>query len=250
MDFKGKTALVTGAAVGVGRATAITFAEHGANVIIVDMDEALLERTKKDVEALGVKVLSYVCDVSDEESVNKVTKDALEKFGKIEILVNNAGIFREHGEFMDIPISTWEKYIGVNVMGVVYFTKALLPQMIENSYGKIVNVGSVAGVYGNARMVHYSATKGAIISMTKALAKEVAEKGININCVSPGSVTNSRQYDDIDFVEHEGFAFGATYSKKSGSQRDNANLICFLASDEASYIMGQNIQIDGCRKTI
>ena len=201
MNFKGKTALVTGAAVGVGRATAVTFAEHGANVIIVDMDETLLERTRKEVEALGVKVLSYVCDVSDEESVNKITKDALEKFGKIEILVNNAGIFRDSGEFVDIPISTWEKYIGVNIMGVVYFTKALLPQMIKNSYGKIVNVGSVAGVYGNAKMVHYSATKGAIISMTKALAKEVAEKGININCVSPGSVTSSRQHDDIDFVD-------------------------------------------------
>lgn len=250
MDFKGKTALVTGAASGIGRAAAITFAEHGANVVIVDMDEISLERTKKEVEAMGAKVLSCVCDVSDEESVNSAAISALEKFGKIEILVNNAGVFRDMGEFVDIPISMWNKYIGVNIMGVVYFTKALLPGMIENNYGKIVNVASVAGVYGNKNMVHYSATKGAVISMTKALAKEVSDKGINVNSISPGSVSSSAASDDIDNIEQCGFAFDATYAKRSGSHRENAKLICFLASDEASYIMGQNIQIDGCRKMI
>jgi 3-oxoacyl-[acyl-carrier protein] reductase len=133
-------------------------------------------------------------------------------------------------------------------MGVVYFTRALLPTMIENSYGKIVNVASVSGVYGNHHMVHYSASKAAVIAMSQALAKEVVDKGVIVNCVSPGSVSVTRE--DINIIEHDGFAFKATYSQRSGSPRENANLICFLASDDASYIIGQNIQIDGCRKMI
>ena len=134
-------------------------------------------------------------------------------------------------------------------MGIVYFTKAVLPQMIENGYGKIVNVASVAGVYGNANMAHYSATKGAVISMTKALAKEVIDKGVTVNCVSPGSVSTSQ--DSIDSMdEFDGFGLRATYIKRYGSHRENANLICFLSSDESSYIVGQNIQIDGCRKLL
>jgi len=250
MNFKGKTALVTGAAIGIGKATAITFAQNGAKVVIVDMDNEKLQGVKKQIEQMGAEVLAYVCDVSDEQKVNEITKDALDKFGKIDILVNNAGIFRDHGSFLDVSTDMWKKYIDVNVMGTVYFTKALLPGMLENSYGKIVNVASVAGVYGNANMAHYSATKGAVISMTKALAKEVIDKGINVNCVSPGSVSSSRVSDDIDYVAYEGFAKEATHIKRSGSHRENANLICFLASDEASYISAQNIQIDGARRTM
>ena len=130
-------------------------------------------------------------------------------------------------------------------MGTMYFTRALLPQMLNRSYGKIVNVASVAGVFGLANMVHYSATKGAIISMTKALAKEVADKGINVNCISPGSVNSSK--DSIDTGSYEGFGAQVTSIKRSGSHRENVNVICFLASDEASYMVGQNIQVDGGR---
>lgn len=128
-------------------------------------------------------------------------------------------------------------------MGVVYCTKAVLPKMLENSYGRIVNVASVAGVYGNANMVHYSATKGALIAMTKALAKEVTDKGVLVNCVSPGSVSPSGN-KDMNYFENSELSFMG----RTGTDMENANLICFLASDEASYISGQNIQIDGCRK--
>ena len=128
-------------------------------------------------------------------------------------------------------------------MGVYYCTRAVIGGMIENAYGRIINIASVAGVYGNARMSHYSATKGAVISMTKALAKEMAKKGVLVNCVSPGSVSTS-QNEDIDYTEPSELSFMG----RTGSDRENANLICFLASDEASYISGQNIQIDGCRK--
>ena len=128
-------------------------------------------------------------------------------------------------------------------MGTVYFTKAVLPSMLDNSWGRIINVASVAGVYGNAMMAHYSATKGAIIAFTKALAKEVTDKGVLVNSVSPGSVSPSDNYN-IDHTQESQLSFMG----RTGSDRENANLICFLASDEASYISAQNIQIDGCRK--
>ena len=124
-------------------------------------------------------------------------------------------------------------------------TRAVLPDMVEAGYGKIINVASVAGVYGNAKMVHYSATKGAIISMTKALAKEVADKGICVNAVSPGTVTSAEKHDCYRTDESK-----MSYMGRTGSGMENADLICFLASDQSSYISGQNIQIDGCRKSI
>jgi len=157
--------------------------------------------------------------------------------------VNNAGIWRCWSTFAETSIEEWKQYIDINLMGTVYFTKAVLDGMLANGYGRIINVASVAGVYGNANMAHYSATKGALIAMTKALAKEVAEKGITVNAVSPGSVSPS-QNRDIDYTESSTLSFAG----RTGSNRENADLICFLASRKAGYISGQNIQIDGCRK--
>ena len=243
MKFSGKTALVTGAAIGIGRATAIKFAQEGANVVLVDIDENKLESVKNEIEEYTKNVITFKCDVSDEECVYNVVKEAEVVFGSIDILVNNAAIWRSFGNFMEISIDTWRKLIDINIMGVVYFTKAVLPQMLENSYGRIINISSVAGVYGNANMVHYSTTKGALIAMTKALAKEVTAKGVLVNSVSPGSVSPSDN-KDMYYSENSELSFMG----RTGTDMENANLICFLASDEASYISGQNIQIDGCRK--
>lgn len=213
--------------------------------MLVDVNSEMLERLSEELKEYGVEVLTYACDVSDETTVNNVVKDAISKLGKIDILINNAALWRARSSFLDIPSDDWRKYIDVNVMGVVYFTKAVLPSMLENSWGRIINVSSVAGVYGNARMVHYSTTKGAVIAFTKALAKEVTEKGILVNCVSPGSVSPSDN-PDIDYTRESELSFMG----RTGSDRENANLICFLAGDEAGYIAGQNIQIDGCRKKL
>ena len=243
MTFKKRSALITGAAVGVGRATAIVLAEKGADLVLVDLDGEKLEALKEELEVYNSKILIYKCDVSDEQGVYDVVKQAEAELGKIDILVNNAAIWRCHTPFVETSTDEWRKYLDVNIMSVVYFTRAVLPKMIENQYGRIINVASVAGVYGNANMVHYSATKGAIISMTKALAKEVSAKGILVNSVSPGSVSPS-DILDIDHTQESNLSFIG----RTGSDRENANLICFLASDEASYIAGQNIQIDGCRK--
>ena len=243
MRFADKTALVTGAAVGIGRAVAVKLAQEGANVVLLDVDEEKLEIVKGEIEEYTKNVLAFQCDVSNEERVYSVVNESQKKFGRIDILVNNAALWRCWAPFTDTSTDEWRKFLDINVMGVVYCTKAVLPKMIENHYGRIINVSSVAGVYGNANMVHYSATKGALIAMTKGLAKEVADKGVLVNSVSPGSVSPSYN-DDMNYFEPSELSFMG----RTGTDMENANLICFMASDEASYISGQNIQIDGCRK--
>ncbi|MBE6602247.1 MAG: SDR family oxidoreductase [Ruminococcaceae bacterium] len=243
MKLQGRVALITGAAVGIGRATALEMARGGASLVLLDLDFNKLSALKDELASYTDNVQIYQCDISDEESVNQIVATALEVTGKIDILVNNAGIWRGAKTFLEISSADWKRYFDVNVMGTVYVTRAVLPSMLDREYGRIINVASVAGVYGNAKMTQYSATKGALIAFTKALAKEVSAKGVLVNAVSPGSVSPSDQ-PDIDYTQPSELSFMG----RTGSGRENANLICFLASDEASYIAGQNIQIDGCRK--
>lgn len=243
--FKNKTVLITGAAVGIGKACALKFARGGANLVLIDYNSETLSKTEAEVKNITENALSFVCDVSDNDTVLKVVESTLDRFGKIDVLVNNAALWRQYTAFVDTDIDLWKKFIDINIMGTVYFTKAVLPGMKQNHYGRIINVASVAGVYGNPTMAMYSATKGAVISLTKALAKEVASDNITVNAVSPGTVSPAEQ-DDIDYVEPN----ANSYSGRTGSTRENAELICFLSGDGASYISGQNIQIDGCRKKI
>ena len=229
MKFQNKVACVTGASVGIGRAAALLLAEQGAKLVLLDIDAEKLENVRRELN--GTEVLAFPCDISDEAQVHAV------------LAVNNAALWRCWAPFTETSSAEWKRFLDVNVMGCVYCTQALLPAMLENGYGRIINIGSVAGVYGNANMVHYSATKGALIAMTKALAKEVASKGVCVNCISPGSVSPSEN-SDIDYTIPSELSFMG----RTGSDRENASLICYLASDEAGYISGQNIQIDGCRR--
>ena len=245
MDFHGKVALITGASVGIGRATALSLAQKGAKLILLDIAFEKLEAVREELRPHTEDVLIYHCDISDEARVNAVVAEALAHFGRIDILVNNAALWRCHSDFADTPTEDWRKFFDVNVMGTVYVTKAVLPAMLAQSYGRILNVASVAGIYGNRKMAHYSATKGAVIAFTKALAKEMADKGVLVNAVSPGSVSPAEEAD-VDFQKPSSLS----YLGRTGTDRENANLICFLVSDEASYITGQNIQIDGCRKAL
>ena len=245
MNMNGRVALVTGAAVGIGRAVAIRLAQLGAKVTITDIDADGLDCVRREIEAQGGEVLSLVCDVCDEATVDDVVKQTQACWGSPDILINNAALWKSFEMFTETSTEKWRRYLDVNVMGVVHFTKAALPGMLENGYGRIVNVASVAGVYGNGCMVAYSATKGAVISMTKALAKEVAAKGVTVNCISPGTVSPSEN-PDMDHTQET----QTCYMGRTGSDNENANLICWLASDEASYVCGENIQIDGCRKKL
>lgn len=238
MEFLNKTVIITGASVGIGKATSIEFAKSGANVCIIDVDAKGLEAVKETAEELGANVSAFICDVSDEERVREVTADIIKKYGKIDILVNNAGLWRGAKPFVESTSAEWKKRIGVNILGLMYFTHEVLPNMIENGYGRIINVGSVAGVYGIQNMADYSMTKGAVSSFTKALAKEVAAVGITVNNVVPGSVRNEGAAKETDM----------SYMNRRGELEEYAYLICFLASDKAAYISGQDYQIDGCRR--
>lgn len=241
MNEKKKTALITGAAVGIGRAAAIKFAEKGYNLVLIDVNYDGLESVRKECSEADVMIEK--CDISNESAVKEAVKKAYEKFGSVDVLVNNAALWRGFTPFISVSADVWKSFLEINVMGTVYMTQAVLEKMTENGWGRIINVASVAGVYGNANMVCYSATKGAVISMTKALAKETTEHGVTVNAVSPGSVSPAEN-SDINYTQKSELAFAG----RTGSDAENAELILFLASDEAGYISGQNIQIDGCRK--
>ena len=240
MEFYEKTVVITGASVGIGKATAMEFATNGANVCLVDVNEEGLNAVSQEISALGGNASVYLCDVSDEDRVRQVVQEIITRYGKIDILVNNAGIWRTWKPFVETTSDDWKKRISVNILGLMYFTHAVLPNMIENAYGRIINIGSVAGVYGNPKMVDYSMTKGAVSSFTKALAKEVAAQGITVNNVVPGTVRNEGARSEIN----------QCYMGRRGELQEYAYLICFLASDKASYISGQDYQIDGCRRSI
>ena len=238
MTFKGETAFITGAAKGIGKAIALKMAQKGTNVIICDTLKEELEQTAKEIYEYDVQVKSIVLDVSNEIAVKRAIEESISDFGQIHILVNNAGIYCRN-DFVQSHSSDWKKTIDVNILGSMYPTHAILPHMIEKAYGRIVNIASVAGVYGISYFVDYSMSKGAIIAFTKALAKLVADKGITVNCISPGSIDvtgGNKPMKDFSFIG------------RAGTPEEIANAVLFVASNEASYVTGQNILVDGCRK--
>ncbi len=237
MNFKGKNAIVTGAGRGIGKAIALSLATKGANLILFDINEENLVNTAAEIGNLGVKVKTVVVDVSDESAIRNAIDDSIKEFSQIHILINNAAI-PVSSDFLNSDSSAWKKSIDVNILGTMYPTHSLLPHMIEKGYGRIVNIGSVAGVYGINYFVDYSMTKGAVIAFTKAVAKLVSDKGITVNCVSPGSIDTNGNSPMEEF----------SFIGRAGTPEECANLVAFLSSEEASYISGQNYLVDGCRK--
>ncbi len=241
MNFEGKAAIVTGGALGIGYAVAEGFLKGGARVAIIDLNAEGLKKAEAELSKLG-EVRTYVCDVSDMDRVNEVIKDVASTLGAPDILVNNAGIFNTYGSFVESDPEKWKQKINVNILGTMYPTKAVLPYMLEKKYGRIVNVGSVAGVYGIGHMVDYSMTKGAVISFTYALAKDVTEHGITVNCVSPGMIISASAPEHGEIQQN--------YIKRQGTSEECAVVIRFLCSEEAGYVSGQNYTVDGCRRII
>lgn len=236
-DFNNKNAVITGAGKGIGKAVAIKLAKDRCNLLLLDINEVGLNETKELLKDFDCKVETQVLDISNLDEVNNVVGDYINRNGKVDILINNASIYHTHFNFIDSTIEEWKNKININILGSVYMCKAVVKNMIENKYGRIINLASVAGVYGDGGMVDYATTKGAIIAFTKSLAKEISKYNITVNAVSPGSIdVGSGDLPELSFMG------------RSGSPEECANLIVFLASDEASYISGQNYQVDGCRK--
>jgi len=239
MKFENRTAVITGAAHGIGEAAAAEMAERGVDIAMLDVNGEMLDEAAQAIREKYPerKILAVRCDVSDAADMDRAFAEISSTFPRVDILVNNAGIFRDNrGPFHETDPASWERRWRINVFGMMYLTKLFLPGMLAQEYGRVINVASVAGVYGLANMVDYSTTKGAVISFTRALAKETTAHGVLITCVSPGSVGAEMKPSELSF------------SGRTGTYHEHAQMIVFLASDNASYMSGQSFQVDGCRK--
>ncbi len=241
--LKGKTAVVTGASRGIGRAIAIKLAKLGANIVVNYRNSVeAVQEVVKEIEALGVKALAVQGDISSYSDVDSMMKKCMEEFGSIDILVNNAGITKD-GSLMRMKEEDFDRVIDINLKGAFNFTKHVSAIMLKQRSGRIINISSVSGLTGNAGQVNYSSAKAGILGMTKAVARELASRGVTCNAVAPGYI----QTDMTDVLsEKVKETITSTIPlKRLGNPEDVANAVAFLASEEASYITGQVINVDG-----
>ena len=238
-----KVAFVTGATRGIGKQIAITFAQNGYDIAVnyrTENDD--LKNTKEEVEKYNVNFLAVQGDVSNFEDCERFTQEIIKKYGKIDVLVNNAGITKDT-LIMRMKKEDFESVIDVNLVGTFNVTKNVIPHMIKARSGRIVNISSVVGISGNAGQTNYAASKAGIIGFTKSLAKEVASRGILVNAVAPGFIQTQMTQVLKDDIKEE---IAKTIPlKRMGTAQDVANVVKFLASEESSYITGQVIHVDG-----
>lgn len=238
-----QTVLITGASKGIGRATAAAFARNGYNVAVnYCKSKEKATSLADELNSYGVTAAAYQADVSDKTAVGEMLRKAEQELGRISVLVNNAGI-AEQILFSDITEEKWDKMFAVNVKGAYNCTQAVIPSMIHEKYGRIINISSMWGISGASCEVHYSASKAALIGFTKALAKEVGLSGITVNCIAPGVIgtdMNSAISGEILNELKEN-----TPLNRIGTPEDVAEAILFLSSDKASFITGQTLSVDG-----
>jgi NAD(P)-dependent dehydrogenase (short-subunit alcohol dehydrogenase family) len=245
MDLKGKVAIVTGAGRGLGWSMAERLARDGASLIVAEIDPQSGDEKAAVISRMGREVLAVQVDVSKWTDVERMVKQVLEKFGRIDILVNNAGLMGNYYLVTDYPEEEWDRLIDVNLKGTFLCCKAVLPSMIKQKYGKIISLASVAGKEGNARMSAYSASKAAIIALTKTIAKEVAPYGIHVNCVSPALCETDMAKDMTP--EQRALLTSKIPLGRLGKPEEVAAVVRFLASDESSFVTGQCYDISGGR---
>ena len=238
-----KCALITGATRGIGKQIAITLAKQGYNIALnYRKENEELENTKKEIEKIGVQVLAVKGDVANFENCENFVKQVIERFGQIDVLVNNAGITKDM-LLMRMKKEDFEQVIDTNLVGTFNVTKNVVPYMMKARSGRIINISSVVGISGNAGQTNYSASKAGIIGFTKSLAKEIASRNILVNAVAPGFIETNMADVLKDDVKQE-IAKNIPL-KRMGTTQDVANVVKFLASDDSSYITGQVINVDG-----
>lgn len=243
MKLENKVAIVTGASRGIGKEIALTLAKEGANVVVnYSGNEERAKETMDEILELGRKSIIYQCDVSDPSSVQSMIKGTIQQFGQVDILVNNAGITRDN-LLMRMKESEWDDVVDTNLKGVFNCTKSVSRQMMKQRYGRIINISSVVGSSGNPGQANYSAAKAGVIGLTKTSALELSARGITVNVIAPGFITTDmteKLPDDAKEAMLKQIPLGSF-----GEPKDIATLTVFLASDEAKYITGQTIHVNG-----
>lgn len=245
MNLEGKVAVITGSSRGIGATTAVKMAKAGADIVINypfpgEKDNAA--KVVAEIKKIGCKAIMIEADISNFEEAQAMAKKAIEEFGRIDVLVNNAGITRDN-LLLRMKEEDWDTVMNVNLKGVFNCTKAVVRTMMKQRSGTVINLASVVGIMGNPGQANYSASKAGVIGFTKTIAKELSSRGITANAVAPGFI-ESHMTDNLTEDVKEAM-LNAVPLQRFGLQDDVANLICFLASDEAGYINGQVINVDG-----
>jgi 3-oxoacyl-[acyl-carrier protein] reductase len=241
-SVQGRIALVTGASQGIGRACALELARAGATVALAARNESRLAEAVKEIEAAGGQAAAFALDIAGEESVKSAAKEVLARFGKVEIMVNNAGITRD-GLMLRMKRADWDDILTTNLTGAFLLTQAVLSPMLKNRWGRIINISSVVGRTGQAGQVNYAASKAGLIGMTRAMAREVASRGITVNAVAPGYIETPMTA--ILNEEQRAAMMAQIPLGRAGTDRDVAQAVVFLASDAAAYITGHVLDVNG-----
>ncbi len=238
----GRIALVTGASQGIGRACALELARAGATVALAARNEGKLAEAVAEIEAAGGKAAAFALDVASEESIKNCAKAVLDRFGKVEILVNNAGITRD-GLMLRMKRADWDDVMATNLTGAFLLTQTLLSAMLKNRWGRIINITSVVGRTGQAGQVNYAASKAGMIGMTRSMAREVASRGITVNAVAPGYIETPMTA--VLDEKQRAAMMAAIPLGRPGTDHDIAHAVAFLASEGAGYITGHVLDVNG-----